>query len=287
MALTVVLLAASGASLRAFLVLYETPFGYDPSHLLTVALHFPDGTHTKLKERHEFYADVRRKVTEVPGVKLAALYSIGFPPWAHFMRRLELFDQPAAKDLSVTVNSVSPEFFATLKIPLLEGASWSEQETARAAHVALVNEAFARRAWPDGKVLGRKLRLPDYTAFTTWRRAYPGSNDWLTIVGVVGNTPNDGLGKPSVPAVYLPYSLLMGDSFVLAVRTEGNPLALTRSIRQAVQAVDAGQPVNQTATAEDILSDEGWATQKFVASLFALFSGLALLLASIGLYSVV
>jgi ABC-type antimicrobial peptide transport system permease subunit len=104
---------------------------------------------------------------------------------------------------------------------------------------------------------------------------------------VVGNTPNDGLATPAVPAVYLPYSLILGDSFNLAVRTAGNPLSLPHAIREAVHSADAGQPVNEMRTAEEILADEGWATERFVAGLFAVFSGLALVLAAIGLYSVI
>ena len=93
--------------------------------------------------------------------------------------------------------------------------------------------------------MGRRLRLPDFTALTSWILAHPGSNDWLYVLGVVGNTPNDGLAKPAVPAVYLPYSLVLGDFFSVAVRTAGNPLSLTHAIREAVHSVDAGQPVNE------------------------------------------
>jgi putative ABC transport system permease protein len=286
-ALTVVLLAAAGASIRTFLHLYQAPLGYDPSRLLTVTLQFPDGAHTQLLERQRFYAEVRKKVANIPEVKSAAIYPFGFPPEAHFTRQLELFDQPTAKNLSVTVNPVSLEFFKTLKIPVLQGSIWSEQDTEHAAHVALVNEAFMRRYWPATNPIAHKLRLPDFTAFTSWMVAHPGSNDWLLVLGVVGNIPNEGLSKPPQPAVYLPYSLVLGDSFNLAVRTEGNPMSITKAVREAVHSLDGSQPINQFRTAEDILSDEGWATQKFVASLFTMFSALALILAAIGLYSVI
>jgi ABC-type antimicrobial peptide transport system permease subunit len=116
--------------------------------------------------------------------------------------------------------------------------------------------------------------------------AHPGSNGWLQVVAIVGDTPNEGLAKPTSPAVYLPYTLVLGDSFNLAVRTKGNPMSLARAIRAAVHDADAGQPVNEIQTAGDILADDGWAQERFVASLFTMFSGLALVLAAIGLYSV-
>lgn len=198
-----------------------------------------------------------------------------------------MFDQPSANSLNVATNPVSREFFETLKIPILQGAVWSPEDTARAAHVAVVNQTFVRRYWPAGDALGCRIRLPDFTAFTAWMLAHPGSNDWLQVLGVVGDTPNDGLSRPAVPAVYLPYSLVLGDSFNVSVRTAGNPLSFSKAIREEVHRADAGQPVNEMRTAEDILADEGWATEKFVASLFAMFSALALALAAIGLFSVI
>lgn len=285
--LTVLLLAGAGASIRTFLNLYETPLGYDPRHLLTVSLQFPDGTHTQLAERQNFYSQVRQRVAAIPGVEVVGIFPFGFPPQSHFGRQLEIFDRPAVKSLSVYTNPVSREFFDALRIPVLKGKIWSEQETRRAAHVAVVNQAFAHRYWPDGNAVGKKIRLPNFTAFTSWMLAHPDSNGWLEITGIVGNTPNDGLSQPAAPAVYVPYNLILGDSFSLIIRTEGNPLSITHAIREQVHSLDAGQPVNGVRTAEDILSAEGWATEKFVASLFLLFAGLALVLAAIGLYSVV
>lgn len=285
-ALTFTLLAGAGSSIRTLLRLYLTYLGYDPSHLLTVALQFPDGTHLQLQERQNFYLRTRQAVAEIPGVRSAAIPS-GFPPQAHFTRHLELFDQPNTRSLNVIVNPVSREFFRTLRIPLLHGSVWSQQETERASAVAVVNQAFADRYWPKRNPIGGRIRLPDFTAFTSWMLAQPNSNNWLLIGGVVGNTPNEGLSKPPAPAVYVPYSLVLGDSFNLVIRTDGNPLSMTKAIRECIRSLDATQPVNEIRTAEDILSDEGWATEKFVASLFLIFSGLALVLASVGLYSVV
>jgi ABC-type antimicrobial peptide transport system permease subunit len=169
----------------------------------------------------------------------------------------------------------------------LQGRIWSEQEDQRAAHVVVVNEAFVRRYWFAGNVIGRKLRLPNFKAFTWWMLARPNTNDWLEVRAVVGNTPNNGLSRPVGPAVYLPYSLVLGDSFHLASRTKGPPLAIAESFRRAVPTADPAQPVNRIATAEELLSREGWATEQFVAKLFLLFAALALILAAIGLYSVI
>lgn len=104
---------------------------------------------------------------------------------------------------------------------------------------------------------------------------------------MVGDTPNDGASEAGRARGVSSLQLVLGDSFNLAIRTRANPRSIMRAVRERVHAVDAGQPVNEMRTAEDILSDEGWATEKFVANLFGLFAGLAVVLAAVGLYSVV
>lgn len=286
-ALTVLLLAAAGASMGTFLRLYRTSLGYDPSHVLTVSLQFPDGTHTQLEERQNFYEQMRQKVAAIPGVRAAAIYPFGFPPRAQFLRQLEIFDQPSLSGQSVYANPVSREFFDTVGIPVREGRIWSEEQTRRASHVVMVNRTFARRYWPGQSALGRRVRMPDFTAFTAWMLAHPRSDDWLEVIGVVGDTPNRGLSEPPGPALYVPYSLVLGDSFNLAIRTRGNPLRYAHAARQAIHTVNASQPVNDVRTAEQMLAEEGWAAERFVTTMFVLFSTLGLALAAIGVYSVV
>src|SRR5262249_9171384 len=107
------------------------------------------------------------------------------------------------------------------------------------------------------------------------------------IVGVVRDTPNNGLHEPPLAAMYVPSTLQLGDTVTLMVRTTRNPLMMTPTIRRVVQDVDPSQPVNLVRTGEDVLEEAGWARERFVAVLLAAFSLLALVLASVGLYSVV
>ena len=154
-----------------------------------------------MQERQRFYAAVHERVALIPGVKSAAIYSFGFPPRAQFIRRLELFDQPGGV-WNVAANPVGREFFQTLRIPISQGTVWSEEETERAAHVAVVNEAFVHRYWPAGDAVGRRLRVPDFIAFTSWMLAHPGSNDWLQVLGVVGKHPTmDSRSLPFRPFI--------------------------------------------------------------------------------------
>ena len=120
-----------------------------------------------------------------------------------------------------------------------------------------------------------------------FRLAAPGSDGWFEIIGVVGDTPNVGLHEPPAPSIYVPYTLMLSDSLNVILRTSRDPLSMTRSIREAVRTVDPNQPVNVVRTAEDELANAGWARERFVALLLLGFAGFALMLAVVGLYSVV
>ena len=117
--------------------------------------------------------------------------------------------------------------------------------------------------------------------------AAPGSDGWFEIIGVVGDTPNVGLHEPPAPSIYVPYTLMLGDSVNVILRMSHDPLPMTRSIREAVRSVDPNQPVKVVRTAEEWLADEGWAREQFVTLLLLGFAACALMLAVVGLYSVV
>jgi hypothetical protein len=247
-ALTVVLLAGAGASRRTFLQLYETRLGYDRGNLVSVALQFPDGTHLELQERQRFYADVRERVSRIPGVKSAAFYPFGYPPhaqssdaWSYSFNQRACFTSPPIQWPRVLSNAATP---------ILEGTVWSEEETEHAAHAAVVNEAFVHLYWPEGDAVGRRLRLPDFIAFTSWCWPIPEATIGFRFSEWWGTHPTTGSRN-------LPFRrYILGDSFHLAVRTTGNRLLLAHAIGEAVHSADAGQPVNEMRTAEKILADE-------------------------------
>jgi ABC-type antimicrobial peptide transport system permease subunit len=115
----------------------------------------------------------------------------------------------------------------------------------------------------------------------------PGADGWFDIVGIVGNTPNVGLHEPPEPALYVPHAVMLGDSVTLVIRTAQHPTTMTRSVREAVQTADPNQPVYMIRTAEEVLAGIGWARERFVTLLWLGFAAFALVLAAVGLYSVV
>lgn len=134
---------------------------------------------------------------------------------------------------------------------------------------------------------GKRIQLSALKKFSMWQADSPHNDRWVEICGVVGNTPSRGLRDPALPGVYVPYTLLTDDVMKLLVRVSGAQSAIVHAARQQVAAVNGEQPLNPVSTLEERLRLAGWARQQFVASLFLLCAGLALLLAAVGLYSVV
>jgi predicted permease len=293
LALTVLLLAGTGATVRALIGLYQTSLGYDPHNVMIARINLPENGYTDWAGRAAFYDRLRNRMADVPQVQsiaLAGSYS-GIPPRSGAPAVVEVA-QVAGRDMTgggaPIVQRISGHYFSTMRIPLVQGRVWSDSEGAGTPHVAVINQAMARQRWPDESPIGRRVRIPEFIeAPTPFRRAAPGSDGWFEIIGVVGDTPNVGLHEPPAPSIYVPYTLMLGDSVDVILRTSRDPLAMTRSIREAVRSVDPNQPVKVVRTAEDVLADEGWARERFVTLLLLGFAACALMLAIVGLYSVV
>ena len=153
----------------------------------------------------------------------------------------------------------------------------------------MVNQSFVRHYLSGGSTAGHEVRLPQFATLPPAALPANGATGWLEIIGVVGDSLNDGLDKPVAPAIYAPYTLLTLPFTQVLVRTDGDPLAMLHSIKQQVASLDADQQI-----ARNVRDIEGWiqnepeyARGRLVSMLFAAFSVLALVLAAVGLYSVV
>jgi ABC-type antimicrobial peptide transport system permease subunit len=158
----------------------------------------------------------------------------------------------------------------------------------RGAAVAVVNQAMARRYWPNGDVIGQAVRFPDMKDSPPYSPAAPGSDGWIRIIGVVADSRDDGLRNPIKPGVYVPYTIAMRMNTQILVRAHVEPLTLLREVRTALLQVDPEQQVMKTRDLSEWISTQPeFAQQRLVSSLFGIFSTLALILAAVGLFSVV
>jgi predicted permease len=287
-ALTVLLLAGTGATVRGLIGLYRTSLGYDPHNVTIARINLPENGYREWAGRAAFYERLRNRMADVPHVQSVALATVsGIPPRSGPGMVVHVPGRDMTGDQAI-VQRISGRYFATMRIPLVQGRVWSDTDGAGTPHVAVINQAMARERWPDESPIGRRVRIPDFIKSPTpFRLAAPGSDGWFEIIGVVGDTPNVGLHEPPAPSIYVPYTLMLGDSVSVILRTSHDPHSMTSLLREAVRSVDPHQPVNVVRTAEDALADEGWARERFVALLLLGFAGCALMLAVVGLYSVV
>ncbi len=288
-ALTLLLMTAAGAAIEGFLRMLRVPLGYQPQHVMSVIIPIRDDAHTTWADRARFFTELRDKIAAIPGVVSAGISTNATPPNSGSRQPIEILGKPASQAQEAEVELVGPEYFATLQIPILSGRLWDQSEIARGATLVLVNQSFVRHYLSGGSVAGHSVRIPQFATLPPAALTSNGAAGWLEIVGVVGDSLNDGLDKPVAPAVYAPYTLLTFPFTQVLVRTQGDPLAMLHTIKLQIASLDADQQI-----AGDIRDLEGWiqrepeyARGRLVSMLFGAFSVLALVLAAVGLYSVV
>jgi hypothetical protein len=176
---------------------------------------------------------------------------------------------------------------------MLQGRIWNTDENTRGDFIAVVNHAFETRYLPSSIALGRQLRIPGLTPRNRYQVASEQSTAWRQIIGVVGDARNDGLDRPVVPAIYLPYTAVMLPYVQLFVHTQGDPLIYMHSIRAAIASVSSDQSISNSAfngtftLNQAIERDAQYSRQRLFSILFGVFSAMALVLALVGIFSLV
>jgi predicted permease len=288
-ALTLLLMTAAGAAIQGFIGMLRVPLGYQPKHVMSVLIPIRDDAHTTWADRTSFYTELHHKIASMPGVLSAGISTNATPPDSGWRLPVEILGKPASQAQEAQVEFVGSEYFSTLQIPFMSGRLWDQSEIARGATLVLVNESFVRHYLSGGDATGHSLRVPQFATLPPVALAASGAAGWLQIIGVVGDSLNDGLDKPVAPAVYAPYTLITVPFTQVLVRTQGDPLAMLHGIKQQIASIDADQQIDG-----DTRDLEGWiqrepeyARGRLVSMLFGAFSVLALVLAAVGLYSVV
>jgi predicted permease len=288
-ALTMLLLTAAGMSSEGFLRIMHSPLGFDPHNVLHISIPPPGHDLTNWKERMNYLDRLREKIAEIPEVVSAGLATTSQPLY-HWDWKIELSGKPSLESQQASLNVISAEYFDTLHIPLLKGRLWDHSELISGSRLVVVNQAFVHRYFPNEDVLGRLVRFPDLKNNPPYMLTPSSSNNWLQIVGIVGDVRNDGFMKPSKPAIYVPYSLAVWTGTQMLIRTRVEPLSVLHHIQQELASVNPDQSVATiwSDSLEDSLKEyPEWVRGRMFSVLFAAFSLLALVLASVGLYSVV
>jgi predicted permease len=287
--LTLLMLAGAGAAIQGFLRTMHTPLGYDPHNVMSVGIPVHDGTYKTWGERAAYFDQVQKKVATVRGVTMTAISGNATPPTNGWGTHIDFLGKAAQDEQRVRVNFVSPTYFPVLRVPLLQGRIWDDTEDRNGAHLAVINQTLARRYFPHGDAIGHSLRIPELQDQPPYVLASADGAGWMQIVGVVADKLDDGLRKPIVPEVFVPFTTQMYMYTQILVRSEVSPLTLLHSVAAQVNSLDTDQQIN--GQVQDL---EHWITtqpeiqqEHLVAWLFGLFAALGLVLAAVGLYSVV
>jgi predicted permease len=295
-ALTLLLMATAGTAVRSFLGLLRTPLGYDPANVMRLGIrpHGPEPGRQSREERTAYFEQIREKIASVPGVSTVAVGVDAMPPYVRAAdNSFEIDGTGDGDQQQARVILVDQRYFAALRIPLLQGRIWNIDENNRGDFIAVVNQAFAARYLSPSNSLGRQLRIPSLKPRNRYQAASAQSTAWRQIIGVVADARNDGLDRPVDPAIYLPYTTVIGPYGQFFVRTQRDPLTYLQSIRAAVASVAPGQTLsnssfNGTVTLNEAIErDAQYSSQKLFSILFGVFSAMALALALVGIFSLV
>ena len=273
-AAAVVLLAAAGAALRSLVALTSAPLGYDPHNVAVFACTFQGLTDSQ--QTIDYAEQIRNAAAGIAGVDSVAL--TGPQPTPPVETGRSLIQIPGVSDDShqVVTAHVSQEYFSTIRVPVRAGRVWTDAENRGRVHVGVINDTMARQYWPNGNPIGQRVRL-----------AVLDTDPWIEVVGITSDVRNDGLNRPVLPEVYVPYTLRPLGALLLLVRTSAASGEITAELKRRVAEVNAEQPVMIGRSLEGALLENGWGRQQFAASLFSTCAALALALAAVGMYSVV
>ena len=289
-ALTLVMLAGAGAALEGFAKLAGARLGYDPHNVMSLSIPLHENTHVVWADRAAYFQQLMERVAAVPGVEMASISTNATPPNNGGETKFEIVGKPTGQDQTLRVNMVSEGYFPTLRIKLAQGRFWDETENRNGAQVVVVNQTLARKYFPAGDALGHSIKVPfqDYVN-PPFSLTAPGVSGVLEIVGVIEDKLDDGLRNPIKPEAFVPSTIWMRMGTQILVRSKESPLKLLKSIQTEIGKVNPDQQVGSGVQDLEhwISTRPEYAQGQFIGWLFGAFAVLALLLAAVGLYSVV
>jgi len=278
-ALSVMLLIGSGLLLKSFYLLTRTNPGFDPQHALTGDVTLPQSQYVKPEQWSAFFRQATQRLKSLPGVEDASA-AVPIPFSGGIMGRGFLVVgaphlPPDQEPPSALTHSVTIDYFQVLRIPLIWGREFTESDTAPdAARVIIISEDLARRYFGHNDPIGQSLLVAGGAGAGSIRR----------IVGVVGDVKNNALDEAFKPTIYFPFTQEPQQNMSFVVRTKGDPVALTSAVQATIHDLDSSLPVDVSTLTSMISDSEGDA--RFRSTLLGLFGILALVLASVGIYSV-
>jgi putative ABC transport system permease protein len=277
-ALAVVLLASAGLLVKSFVRLQQVDRGFNPDNVLSMVVRLPSARYPEDPQLVQFFNQSMERLRNLPGVRSAGM--VNFLPLYGGLGSNTGFkivgrpEPPPGQGPSTDVRVVDAGYFQTLGIPILRGRNFSDVEQREAKRVILINEALARKHFPNEDPIGQRLDVGMF------------ENPVVTeIIGVVGNVRYDSLIDEAPEAVYFAHPELAYPFMTLVLRTDGDPAAIAPTVQREIRALDPNQPVSDVRTMDQVMS-EAVSRSRFNTLLLGLFAGLATLLSAVGIFGV-
>jgi putative ABC transport system permease protein len=278
-ALALVLLVGAGLMVRGFARLVAVQkAGFSPENVLTMRTSLTDSKYPEQHQRAAFYKQVIERVAALPEVRSASV--VRFLPasggWSTTDFSIEGRPAPApGNPLLTNFQTIGPDYFKTMLIPLLKGRAFSDADGKDAPRTAIISESMARRYWPDEDPIGKRIKLgpPEST------------EQWATVVGVVGDVRRFQFDRGPQPTLYLPFLQVPSRALFIVARTEGDPMSVAAAVKAQVLSVDPDQPVYQIKPMEKVIADE-ISGVRLAAGLMTIMGVIALILSAVGVYGV-
>ena len=275
-ALSIVLLVGATLLLRSFAKLTGVDPGFEPSRVLAFQITLPAASYATPAAQVAFYDRLLEQVDALPGVTSAGMVQ-RLPMRGGYVLSFDIRGRAPAKpgeEPSANHRVVSPDLFKTLGIPIQRGRAFTDRDAATSQMVAIVDEAFATRHFPNDDPIGQGIDIGN------------GTDGFYEIVGVAGSVRDSSLGEAPTASMYVPHKQDVLSAMWVVARTDGDPLALAPSVRSLVRGIDPALPAASLDSLAHIVSDSV-SQQRFSMLLLTFFAGIALFLAAVGLYGVV
>jgi len=302
--MALVLLVGAGLMVRGFRNLAHKELGFDRQHLLTFRVALAKEKYNRPARVREFYDQAIQKLAGLPGVESAAAVTSLPGSWSWNQTQYTAEDQPplAPGELRTTVEqSITPDFFRALRIPLIKGRLLSAQDGANAPPAVAISESLAKRIWGDQNPVGKRIRFGPEEALQagagrtpnaqTQKKSSAGSHlketsaPWYTVVGVVGDIKQGPWSTDPALTTYFPLDQYPEASSAVVVRTTGDPMTLAAAARAQILELDSTQPPYDTRTLDQIISDDVSGVE-FAARMMLVFGAIALVLSAAGIFAV-
>jgi putative ABC transport system permease protein len=280
-ALSLILLTGAGLLMRSFFALQEVNLGFNPSHILVARLPLPEDRYKTAAQLTGFFRPLLERLKAMPGV-VDATETSTLPPYGGMRSKLTIPGETAGEDWRTLFQLCSDGYFPTLGIRIQRGRAFTEAEMNNVRKLAVVNQRFVKKYFPNADPIGQRFTLTDLTTFPD-----PVPDPTFEIIGVAGDVKNQGLQDPVIPEVWVPYTITGSASRGVLVRTSGDPKQMLNAVSRTVWSVDRGVALNLTDTAEHFINQISLSQPRFGLYLLGVFASVGLVLVTIGVYGVI